>query len=56
MHEAGGVERLSRLFARHSVGRQSAQFVVDQREKLAGRVRITAGYGVQYPTDRLHKL
>jgi hypothetical protein len=39
--EGSGLERLIRSFVCHSCGRESAQFVVNQRQQFGGGVRIT---------------
>ncbi len=40
MDEGGRLERLARRLLRHPLGGQLAQFIVDQRQKLLGRLRV----------------
>ena len=50
-----GLERLAGLLVRQFVRREFAQFLVDQRQELAGRVRVTPLDGVQDLRDVAHE-
>jgi hypothetical protein len=41
MNQCRRIERLPRLFKGQLLGRQPAQFVIDQRQQLIRRLRIT---------------
>lgn len=49
VHERGSLKRLSRLLVYQPLRRQPPQFIVNQRQKLAGGVRITLIHGVDQP-------
>ena len=46
VHQGCGLERLTRGLADQLPSGQPAQLVVDQREQLAGRLRLAAGEGL----------
>ena len=52
--EGGGLERLAGPLAGQLLRRQLAQLVIDQRQELAGGVRIAVGDGVQDARDLAH--
>jgi hypothetical protein len=51
MDQGRGLERLPLLLLRHSLGGQVAQFVVDQRQQTAGRVRVALTQGAEQLGD-----
>ena len=42
MHEGRRLERLTGRLPRHAGSRQSAEFVVDQRQQFVGGLRVTS--------------
>ncbi len=54
MDQSGGVKRLAGLLAGHLLGSEPSQLVIDQRQQLAGRVRITLLDGIQDLRDFIH--
>ncbi len=52
--QGGGLERLPRGFPGKLLGGQLAQLVINQRQQLAGGVRVAFGDGVQDLRDLVH--
>jgi hypothetical protein len=46
MHQRRGLERLSRRFARHLAGRESAQLLIHLIEQVFGSHRVAVFHGV----------
>ena len=47
MHQRGGLQRLSGFLIGHADDGQLAQFLIDQRQQLIGRLRIARINGVE---------
>jgi hypothetical protein len=54
MNQVGGLERLTRRLLGELLGRQLAQFVIDQRQQLLAGVRIALLDGGQDARDFTH--
>ena len=54
VHQGGGLQGLTRLFLGQLVRRQFAQFVVDERQELLGRVRLAALDSTQDLGEAVH--
>ncbi len=54
MNQGGGVECVPRSFSSHPRGREPAQFVVDEREEVGGRLLITGRGSFQKVSDLGH--
>jgi hypothetical protein len=55
MDQSGGVERLARFFACQLLSGQPAQLVINQRQQLIGRLRLSALDGVQELSEIVHQ-
>lgn len=55
MHERGRLEGLSGRLLRHLLGRQLAEFVVNQREQLVGGLGFTPRHSVEDAGDIAHE-
>ena len=44
MNKGGGIERLTRLFVRHFLGRELAELVIDQGEELLRGMGSSEGW------------
>jgi hypothetical protein len=54
MDEGSGLECLAGFFLGHLLGRQPAEFVIDERQKLIGSLRVALLDGVQHLCDINH--
>ena len=54
MHQGGRLQSLAGLLLCQLLGRQLAQFVIDERQQLIRRLRIALAHRVQDPGDVVH--
>jgi hypothetical protein len=47
MHQRRGLQRLARLLISHADNGELAQLLIDQRQQLIGRLRVTRINGVE---------
>ena len=52
--ERGGLEGVTRSFARHLLRRQPAEFVIDQRQQFRSSLRIAPFHLLQYLSEFAH--
>ena len=55
VHQGRGVERLAGRFAGQPTARPAAQLVIDQRQELAGGLRLAPPQGVEDGGDVAHR-